>query len=98
MAEQLAGKAPQTQFGRAMAALGVELILAHSPQAKERVERMNGTLQDRLVKELRLAGIDDLARANRFLDGPYLWTFPPAVWAGGGQSGGRASGRAAPLE
>src|SRR5664279_5781279 len=56
IAEQLAGKEPQTQVGRAMKALGVERILAHSPQAKGRVERMNGTLQDRLVKELRLAG------------------------------------------
>jgi molybdenum-dependent DNA-binding transcriptional regulator ModE len=51
--EILAGKEPQTQFGRAMAELGVELILARSPQAKGRVERMNGTLQDRLVKALR---------------------------------------------
>ena len=75
LAEQLAGKAPQTQFGRAMKVLGVELILANSPQAKGRVERMNGTLQDRLVKELRLAGISDLASANRFLDGNYLRAF-----------------------
>jgi hypothetical protein len=67
MADQLAGKEPQTQFGRAMETLGVKLILAHSPQAKGRVERMNGVLQDRLVKELRLAGISDLASANRFL-------------------------------
>ena len=72
MAAQLAGQAPQTQFGRAMAALGVELILAHSPQAKGRVERMNGVLQDRLVKALRLAGIDDLASANRFLAEVFL--------------------------
>jgi hypothetical protein len=75
VAEQLAGTAPQTQFGRAMAQLGVELILAHSPQAKGRVERMNGVLQDRLVKALRLAGIDDLDRANRFLDEPFLPEF-----------------------
>jgi len=75
IAEQLAGKAPQTQFGRAMEQLGVELILAHSPQAKGRVERMNGVLQDRLVKELRLAGINDLPSANRFLDGKYLAAF-----------------------
>ena len=67
LAEQLAGKAPQTQFGRAMAQLDVALILANSPQAKGRVERMNGVLQDRLVKELRLAGINDLESANRFL-------------------------------
>jgi len=75
IAEQLEGKKPQTQFGRAMAQLGVELILAHSPQAKGRVERMNGVLQDRLVKELRLAGINDLESANRFLDGKYLAAF-----------------------
>ncbi|TXT45492.1 MAG: integrase catalytic subunit [Limisphaerales bacterium] len=75
IAQQLAGKAPQTQFGRAMEHLGVELILAHSPQAKGRVERMNGTLQDRLVKELRLAGISDIESANRFLDAKYLRAF-----------------------
>jgi len=75
IAEQLAGKQPQTQFGRAMEELGVELILANSPQAKGRVERMNGVLQDRLVKEMRLAGINDLESANRFLDGKYLQAF-----------------------
>ena len=75
IAEQLAGKEPQTQFGRAMAELGVTLILANSPQAKGRVERMNGTLQDRLVKELRLAGISDLESANEFLEGKYLRVF-----------------------
>lgn len=75
IAEQLAGKEPQTQFGRAMAAFGVELILANSPQAKGRVERMNGVLQDRLVKEMRLAGINDMESANRFLDGKYLRAF-----------------------
>ncbi len=72
VAEQLAGKAPQTQFGRAMATLDVELILANSPQAKGRVERMNGVLQDRLIKALRLAGISDLESANRFLAETFL--------------------------
>jgi len=67
IAEQLAGKEPRTQFGRAMEQLGVELILARSPQAKGRVERMNGVLQDRLVKEMRLEGIRDLASGNQFL-------------------------------
>lgn len=62
------GKSPMTQFGRAMAELGVKLILARSPQAKGRVERSNGVLQDRLVKELRLAGISDMASANRWLE------------------------------
>lgn len=65
--EELQGSGGVTQFGRAMKRLDVELILAHSPQAKGRVERMNGTLQDRLVKELRLAGISDNAAANAFL-------------------------------
>jgi molybdenum-dependent DNA-binding transcriptional regulator ModE len=72
VAEQVAGQEPQTQFGRAMEQLGVELILAHSPQAKGRVERRNGVLQDRLVKALRLAGIADLERANRFLEQGFL--------------------------
>jgi molybdenum-dependent DNA-binding transcriptional regulator ModE len=70
--EQIGGKEPQTQFGRAMEQLGVELILAHSPQAKGRVERRNGLLQDRLVKELRLAGVKDLAAANEFLEEQFL--------------------------
>ncbi len=61
-----------TQFGRAMGTLGVELILANSPQAKGRVERMNGTLQDRLAKELALRGVGDIASANALLDGGFL--------------------------
>jgi len=75
VADQLAGKERQTQFGRAMGQLGVELILANSPQAKGRVERMNGVLQDRLVKALRLAGISDLESANRFLEETFLREF-----------------------
>lgn len=75
IAEQLAGKEPQTQFGRAMETLGIKVILAHSAQAKGRVERMNGTLQDRLVKEMRLAGMSDIESANRYLAGKYLRTF-----------------------
>ena len=66
--EQLQSKTmPQTQFGRAMKELHIRLILANSPQAKGRVERANGTLQDRLVKELRLANIGDIEQANRWL-------------------------------
>jgi transposase len=57
----------QTQFERAMAELGIELICASSPQAKGRVERANQTLQDRLVKEMRLAGIKDYESGNAFL-------------------------------
>ena len=75
IAEQLAGKERRTQFGRAMEQLGVGLILANSPQAKGRVERMNGVLQDRLVKALRLAKINDLESANRFLEQTYLKEF-----------------------
>lgn len=66
---QLSGERPQTQIGRALAALGVELIWAHSPQAKGRVERQFGTLQDRLVKRLRLEGATDLESANKCLEG-----------------------------
>lgn len=58
----------QTQFERALEELGIDLICACSPQAKGRVERANQTLQDRLVKEMRLAGIHDYLQANRFLD------------------------------
>lgn len=55
-----------TQFGRAMRQLGIEIICANTPQAKGRVERMNQTLQDRLVKELRLNNISDIQSANAF--------------------------------
>ena len=66
-AEELAGVREPTQLGRAFAELGVEAIFAHSPQAKGRVERLFGTLQDRLVSELRLAKITTLEEGNRFL-------------------------------
>jgi hypothetical protein len=56
-----------TQFGRACKELGIELIFANSPQAKGRVERMNGTLQDRLLKELRENDISNIDDANAFL-------------------------------
>lgn len=61
-----------TQFQRAMEQLGVAPITAHSPQAKGRVERLFKTLQDRLVKELRLRGISDIQEANRFLQEEFL--------------------------
>lgn len=57
----------RTQFGRAMDDLGVELICAHSPQAKGRVERANSTLQNRLIKELRLRNISAMTEANDYL-------------------------------
>src|SRR5512139_2249652 len=56
-----------TQFGRAMQELDIEIICANSPQAKGRVERANQTLQDRLVKELRLRNISSIAAGNAFL-------------------------------
>ncbi len=56
-----------TQFGRSMAELGIEILCAYSPQAKGRVERANQTLQDRLVKEMRLARINNYSQANVFL-------------------------------
>ncbi len=60
--------AAATQFSRAMGEIGVQLIFARSPQAKGRVERTAGTLQDRLVTELRLAGATTIDDANRVLD------------------------------
>ena len=56
-----------TQFGRALSELNIEILCANSSQAKGRVERVNRTLQDRLVKELRLAGISSIAAGNDFL-------------------------------
>jgi hypothetical protein len=56
-----------TQFARALSELAIELICANTPQAKGRVERVNQTLQDRLVKELRLQDISDITTANAWL-------------------------------
>jgi transposase len=84
--EQLAGVEPASQFGRALKELGVQLLAAYSPQAKGRVERLFKTLQDRLIKELRLAGIATMEDANRFLES-YLplynqrFTVPPTKQA-----------------
>lgn len=64
-------KAP-TQVGRALARLGIEHILAFSPQARGRGERVNRTLQDRLVQELRLAGVRSSERANAFIADTFL--------------------------
>jgi transposase len=60
-------KASQSQFARALSELGIVGIQANSPQAKGRVERANQTLQDRLVKEMRLQGMDGQAQANAWL-------------------------------
>lgn len=67
--EQLAGQPPMSQIQRIMAELGIESIPAYSPQAKGRIERLWGTLQDRLTKELRLANLTTLEQANAFLPG-----------------------------
>lgn len=78
-----------TQVGRALARLGVEHILAYSPQARGRSERINRTLQDRLVNELASAGVATVERANRYLDACFLPAFndefarPPADPASG---------------
>lgn len=74
-----------TQVGRALDRLGIEHIPAYSPEARGRSERMFGTLQDRLPKELKLAGIDDVEGANRFIREVYLpahnarFAKPPAI-------------------
>lgn len=70
--ELAAGIAPVTQFGRMCAKLGIRLIVANSPEAKGRVERVHGTNQDRLVKKLRRRGITDYATANHFLRDAYF--------------------------
>jgi len=74
-----------TQVGRALKQLGIEHIPAYSPEARGRSERLFGTLQDRLTKELKLAGINDMDRANRFIREHYLpahngrFAKPPAL-------------------
>jgi hypothetical protein len=68
-AKDAAGGDGATQFGRALTELNIDILCANSPQAKGRVERAFGTLQDRLVKELRLAGISTVEAANTWLPG-----------------------------
>ena len=68
-AKDAAGGDGATQFGRALRQLNIDILCANSPQAKGRVERAFGTLQDRLVKELRLAGISTVESANAWLPG-----------------------------
>ena len=70
--EQLQGRRAPTQFGRAMEELDIQLIMAHTPQAKGRIERVWGTFQDRLVSELRLAGATTIQQADNV-----LWDFLP---------------------
>lgn len=73
--EQLAGEQAPTQVGQALRELGIEAIFALSPQAKGRVERLFNTLQDRLVQELRLAGIASPQQATSFVNGPFKADF-----------------------
>ena len=65
--DELNNREPLSQVGRALKELGVEVIFAHSAQAKGRIERLFRTFQDRLVKEMRLQGIKDVREANKFL-------------------------------
>lgn len=67
-----ADKPAKTQIGRALDELGIEFIPAYSPQAKGRVERANGTLQDRLIAELKLRRITDIDEANRFIEETFI--------------------------
>jgi hypothetical protein len=75
-----------TQCARALRELGVTQVFAHSPEAKGRVERTSGTFQDRLVAELRLAGVSTLAEANRVLGG-FLTHFNQRFGVPAAQSG-----------
>jgi hypothetical protein len=87
VAEELAGAQHPTQVGRALQALGIQHVVAESPQAKGRIERLWGTFQDRLVAELRLAGITTPPAGDAFLATTFLPAFnaqfavPPAVAA-----------------
>jgi len=67
--DELAGITPMSHVQRVMHDLGINSIAAHSPQAKGRIERLWKTFQDRLVKEMRLAGVDTIEKANAFLPG-----------------------------
>ncbi len=82
--EQLHGQQRPTQVGQALRRLAIQTIYATSPQAKGRIERLFGTLQDRLIAEMSLAGIIEIDSANDFLDNSFLAAFnakfahPPA--------------------
>lgn len=69
--EQLAGEEPKTAFGKSCAKLGIEIISAHSAQAKGRVERKHAVYQDRFLKELKLRRITTIETANRLLTGGF---------------------------
>ena len=73
--DEINGTEPLSEFGRALRELNIELIHAYSPQAKGRVERLFATLQDRLVKELRIRGLSTIEEANIFLEKSYWADF-----------------------
>lgn len=92
LAEIAAGRREPTQVARALEELGISLICAHSPQAKGRVERCWGTLQDRLVKELRRAGAATVDEANQV-----LWAYLPRYRARFGRAPASALAAYRPL-
>jgi len=69
---QVSPEQEETQIQRALKELNIEVIYANSPQAKGKIERLFGFFQDRLIKEMRLKGIEDYNEANRYLEGEFL--------------------------
>lgn len=100
LGEQLRGQGALTQIGRALSELDIEWIAAHSPQAKGRIENAFGTLQDRLVKEMRLAGANSLSQANDYFQLVFvpLWERRFAVAPRSPQNAHRPLGREHRLE
>jgi transposase len=98
--EEEPGPKNETQMGRAFRELGIEWIAAHSPQAKGRIERCFGTLQDRLVKGLRKAGASTPEEANRYLEEEFLpaWNERFVVAAASEVDAHRPLGRVLELE
>jgi hypothetical protein len=98
--EEEPGPKTETQLGRAFRELGIEWIAAHSPQAKGRIERCFGTLQDRLVKGLRKAGATTMDEANQYLEAAFLpeWNCRFVVRAGSAVNAHRPVGEALCLE
>lgn len=98
--EQLRDERPRTQIGRALRELDIEWIAAHSPQAKGHIENVFGPLQDRLVKEMRLAGVNTLVQANDFLPLVFVpfWEQRFAVTPRSPHNAHRPRGRAHRLE
>jgi hypothetical protein len=100
LAEELEGQQAPTHFGRMLVTLGIGFIQAHSPQAKGRIERLFHTFQDRLIKEMRLAGVCTVDAANEFLEQVFLpfWEQRFTVVARRPQDAHRRLGREQRLE